>query len=100
MNLLEVELPPEVPVEEARLLLVVKLFEAGRLSLGQAAKLAGYSKPTLSELMSKMDVPVINYPAEESYQEGKPLLDALVQVIGSAKQLFEKLYDDQEKIIC
>lgn len=40
----KLELPPEVPVEEARLLLMVKLFETGRLSLGQAARLAGYSK--------------------------------------------------------
>jgi predicted HTH domain antitoxin len=43
MNALTVQLPPDIPVEEARFLLMVKLFETGRLTLGQAAKLAGYS---------------------------------------------------------
>ena len=69
MNSLTVQLPPEIPVEEARLLLMIKLFETGKLTLGQAAKLAGYSKPTFIELLSKLDVPVIDYPAEELEQE-------------------------------
>jgi predicted HTH domain antitoxin len=65
MNQLTVELPPNISIEEARLLLTVKLFETGKLSLGQAAKLAGFSKKTFIELLSKMGVPVIDYPAEE-----------------------------------
>lgn len=69
MNELKVELPPEVPVEEARLLLMVKLFETGRLSLGQAAKLAGYSKRAFIELLGKLRVPVFDYPAEELKEE-------------------------------
>ncbi len=69
MNQLTVELPPNISIEEARLLLVVKLFETGKLSLGQAAKLAGYSKRTFIELLGKMGVPVIDYPAEELEQE-------------------------------
>ena len=54
MNQLTVELPPNISIKEARLLLVVKLFETGKLSLGQAAKLAGYSKRTFIELLGKM----------------------------------------------
>jgi len=46
-------------------LLAVKLFETGKLSIGQAAKLAGYSKRTFIELLSKMGIPVINYPDED-----------------------------------
>jgi predicted HTH domain antitoxin len=69
MNALTVQLPPDIPVEEARFLLMVKLFETGRLTLGQAAKLAGYSKPTFIELLGKLDVPVIDYPAEDLEQE-------------------------------
>jgi predicted HTH domain antitoxin len=69
MNALQVQLLPDISVEEARLLLMVKLFETGRLSLGEAAKLAGYSKPTFIELLGKMGVPVINYPAEDLQQE-------------------------------
>lgn len=69
MNALEVQLPPDIPVEEARLLLMVKLFETGKISLGQAAKMAGYSKPTFIELLGKLGVPVIDYPPEELEQE-------------------------------
>ena len=69
MTALTVELPLDIPVEEARVLLTIKLFEVGKLSLGQAAKLAGYSKPTFIEIISKLGVPVINYPAEELQQE-------------------------------
>jgi predicted HTH domain antitoxin len=43
----------EVSEEEARLLLAIKLYELGRLSLGQSAKLAGYSKRAFIELLEK-----------------------------------------------
>ncbi|MCI0529594.1 MAG: UPF0175 family protein [Nitrospira sp.] len=69
MHELKVELPLEVSVEEARLLLTVKLFETGRLSLGQAAKLAGYSKRAFIELLGKLGVAVFDYPAEDLQQE-------------------------------
>ncbi|MBW4566609.1 MAG: UPF0175 family protein [Tolypothrix carrinoi HA7290-LM1] len=69
MNQLTVELPSNISIEEARLLLTVKLFETGKLSLGQAAKLAGFSKKTFIELLGKMGVPVIDYPAEELERE-------------------------------
>ncbi len=42
MGELRIQLPQEIPVEEARLLLMAKLFETGKLSLGQASKLAGW----------------------------------------------------------
>ncbi len=69
MNELRVEIPSNISIEEARLLLFVKLFETGKLSLGQAAKLAGYSKRTFIELLGKMGVPVIDYPAEDLERE-------------------------------
>ena len=65
MSELRIELPSEVPVEEARLLLMAKLFETGRLSLGQAAAGAGYSKRAFMELLGKLRVPVFDYPADE-----------------------------------
>jgi len=65
MNQLQVELPPEIEVEEARLLLAMKLFETGQLTLGQAAALAGHSKRAFMELLGKRGVEVFNYPAEE-----------------------------------
>lgn len=69
MSELRVQLPPEVPVEEARLLLMAQLYEKGRLSLGQAAKLAGYSKPTFMELVGKLGIAVFDYPAEDLQRE-------------------------------
>jgi predicted HTH domain antitoxin len=69
LNELRVEIPSNISIEEARLLLFVKLFETGKLSLGQAAKLAGYSKRTFIELLGKMGVPVIDYPAEDLERE-------------------------------
>ena len=69
MNELKIELPANVSLDEAQLLLAVKLFETGKLSIGQAAKLAGYSKRTFMELLSKMGVPVINYPVEDLERE-------------------------------
>lgn len=50
---------------EAALLLAVKVYEEGRLSLGQAAEIAGYSKGTFMELLGNYGVPVFDYsPAE------------------------------------
>jgi predicted HTH domain antitoxin len=69
LNELQVQLPPEVQVEEARLMLAIKLYETGRLSLGQAAKLSSYSKPTFMELLGKNGVAVFDYPAEDLERE-------------------------------
>ncbi|RJP24216.1 MAG: UPF0175 family protein [Candidatus Omnitrophota bacterium] len=64
-----VQLPPEVQIEEARLLLAIKLYETERLSLGQAARLAEYSKSTFMELLGKQGVAVFDYPFEELERE-------------------------------
>jgi predicted HTH domain antitoxin len=69
MSELRVQLPPEVSVEEARLLLMAKLYETGKLSLGQASKLSGYSKRTFMELLGKLGVAVFDYPAEDLQEE-------------------------------
>lgn len=71
MNLLQVELPPEVSEEEARLLLAIKLYETGKITLGQAAKMAGYSKRAFIELLGRYGVPVVAYPPEELREEAK-----------------------------
>jgi predicted HTH domain antitoxin len=69
MKALQIELPPEVSEEEAKLLLAIKLYELGRLSLGQSAKLAGYSKLAFIELLGKCGVPVVAYSPEELREE-------------------------------
>jgi len=68
---LKLDLPPEVTEEEARFLLAIKLYEMGKLSLGQAAKLAGYSKRTFLELLGRHGVPVFAYSPKELQEEAK-----------------------------
>ena len=65
MNPMTLELPDSVSADEAKLYLAVKLFEVGRLSCGQAAELAGYSKAAFMEILGKQGVAVFNYPSED-----------------------------------
>ena len=65
MSEMTVVLPESISEAEARVCLAAKLFELGRLSCGQAAELAGYSKRTFLELLAKQGIAVLNYPAEE-----------------------------------
>ena len=41
--------------------LAAKLYESGKISLGQAADLAGLSKTTFAEILADYDVSLINY---------------------------------------
>ena len=75
-NTLTVELPFDLDPEEARLLLSIKLFEEGKVSLGYAAEMAGYTKRTFIELLGKRGIPVINYSPEDLEREVE-LLKAL-----------------------
>src|SRR5437879_4945370 len=67
---LRVELPATLSQEEAKLLLAVKLFEVGKASLGQAAKMAELSKRGFMEILGRYGVPVFNYSPEELRTEG------------------------------
>ena len=64
MATLVLELPAGLPAEEARPLIAAKLWEARRLSLGQAAEMAGLDKQTFMEFLGKQNIPVFNYPAD------------------------------------
>ena len=65
MSQTTIAIPPSVTESEAKLYLSMKLFEIGRLSCGQAAELAGYSKRTYMELLGRHGVAVMDYPAGE-----------------------------------
>jgi predicted HTH domain antitoxin len=58
-------LPPFVSAVEGRLMMALKFFEIGRLSLGQAAEVAGYSKRAFMDVLSQYGIPVADYPASE-----------------------------------
>ena len=55
----------ELDEKEVVLFLAAKLYESGKLSLGQAADLVGLTKPTFSELLGKYGVSFFNYRASE-----------------------------------
>jgi predicted HTH domain antitoxin len=65
MSQLTVALPGSITAAEAKLYLAMKLFEIGRLSCGQAAELAGYSKTTFMEWLGRHGVAVFNYDPNE-----------------------------------
>jgi len=50
---------------EAKRFLAAKLFEAGKLSLGQAAEMAELSKVAFAEILADYNVSLFNYPASD-----------------------------------
>ena len=68
-NQLTLELPLDITTQEARFLLAAKLYEVGRLSMGQAAELSEYSRSTFMELLGKANIPVFDYPPEDLERE-------------------------------
>ena len=67
MKTITFNIPDTVDLDnnEAAMLFASKLYEKGKLSLGQAADLAGVSKRTFIELLGKYGVSIFNYPASE-----------------------------------
>lgn len=45
--------------------IAAKLYESGKLSLGQAAEMAGLTKRTFAELLGDYGVSLLNYPVSE-----------------------------------
>lgn len=67
MRTLTIQIPGTVDLDdkEARMVLASKLYELGKLTLGQAAEMAGYSKETFMELLADYGVSIFNYSADE-----------------------------------
>jgi len=61
--------------EEAKLLLAVKLYEMGRISSGQAARLAQKSRVEFLFSLSRLGVPMSNLKAEDLAAELNFALD-------------------------
>jgi predicted HTH domain antitoxin len=51
--------------KELSMMVAAQLYEKGKLSLGQAADVAGYSKRTFAELLGKYNVSIFNYPSTD-----------------------------------
>lgn len=67
MRKLTLNIPDSIELDDAEvaLFLAAKLYESGRLSLGQAADLVDMPKPAFAEILGKYGVALFNYPASE-----------------------------------
>lgn len=67
MRTITLNIPDNVELDSAELSmhLASRLYEQGKLSLGQAAQIAGLTKRTFTELLGRYKVSVFNYPAAD-----------------------------------
>ena len=73
MKVITLNIPDSVNIDdkEAAMLLASSLYEQGKLSLGQAAELAGLTKPTFAEILTNYNVSIFNYPAKDLVNDVK-----------------------------
>jgi predicted HTH domain antitoxin len=71
MKTLVLNLPNTVELDdkEAALTIAAKLYEKGKLSLGQAAELAGLSKRAFIEIIGNYGVSVFNYSVADLHKD-------------------------------
>lgn len=79
MTTIQIALPDEVLISmkktpeefsrEIRIAAAAKLYELGKLSSGRAAELAGVSRVSFLQLLSKYNVPIFDLTAEELEQD-------------------------------
>ena len=67
MKTLTLNLPDSLDLDNSDLsmLIATKLYEQGKLSLGQAAELTGLTKRSFAELLAKYEVSIFNSPASD-----------------------------------
>jgi predicted HTH domain antitoxin len=67
MKTMTLNLPDNADVDNKQLAILVasKLYELGKLSLGQAAEVAGLTKRAFAELLGSYDVSIFNYPPSD-----------------------------------
>jgi predicted HTH domain antitoxin len=67
MRTITLNMPDSLSMEnrEVAMLVASRLYEQGKLSLGQAAEVAGLSKRTFAELLGSYNVSIFNYPPSD-----------------------------------
>jgi predicted HTH domain antitoxin len=67
MRTISINLPDFIDLneKEIKLLIATKLYEEGKLSLGEAAQLAELSKRAFIEILGRFDNSLFNYNDEE-----------------------------------
>jgi predicted HTH domain antitoxin len=57
--------PIDISENDAKLYLAIKLFEEHRVSLEKASEIAEYKLSTFIEILSKKNIPIIDYPVDD-----------------------------------
>ena len=67
MKIVTLNIPDNINLDdhEAAMLIATKLYEQGKLSLGQASEIAGITKRTFAELLEKYNISIFNYPPSD-----------------------------------
>jgi predicted HTH domain antitoxin len=67
MKTLTLTIPDTLDLDnrDIALLISTRLYEQGKLSLGQAAEVAGLTKRTFAELLGSYNVSIFNFPASD-----------------------------------
>ena len=67
MQTVTLNIPDNIDIDsnEVAMLVAAKLYEQGKLSLGQAAEIAGLTKRTFAELLGRYNVSIFNYPSSD-----------------------------------
>ena len=67
MPVLTLNIPDSVDLDNKQVAMIVasQLYAQGKLSLGQAAEVAGLTKRTFAELLGAYSVSIFNFPASD-----------------------------------
>lgn len=67
MKTLTLSIPDNLEInnKDLAMLVATQLYEKGKLSLGQAAELAGLTKRTFAELLGSYNISIFNFPASD-----------------------------------
>ena len=67
MKSMNLNIPDNIEINNNELTVIVatRLYEIGKLSLGQASEMIGCSKSSFIELLGKYNISVFNYPASD-----------------------------------
>ncbi len=75
MQTITITLPDNVELDAKQTVkfLASKLYEAGKISLGQAADMAGLTKVAFAEILADFGVSLINYPVTEMKRDAEKI---------------------------
>lgn len=75
MTVISIPVPDKMQLDKIDTVrfLAAKLYESGRVTLGQAAELAGMSKAAFMEIVGDYGVAIFNYPVSEMVTDAAKL---------------------------